>query len=433
MAIWRQVGALLDSMPLDSYANLAPSDQAAVIGAIARVEARVNGHKLAATRAAAQSNAAGVHGAASTGQLLANTFGGDRRAGDRVVHRAERMASAPATESALGSGLISAGQADVIAQTIASLPKSLPAKDRQTCEDTLIAAAPTLTIKDLRRRADRIAEVYAPDQVDAIENQTLVERERAAWAKAEYWMVDQHDGTHKGGFVLPDLVAEQLQKMVDVLAAPRNLDASHGLVLRDTRPTAAQRNGYAFADLIQHYPTEILPGATGVGAQLIVDIDYDTLCGAVLPATLETGTRISAQEAMRLACDLGVVPAVFNGKPLPLHMGREARLFNRAQRRALAKRDGGCAFPGCDRPPGWCEAHHANEPWCRGGNTNLDDGVLVCSFHHRLLHNSGWDVRIVDGTPEFIPPENLDPKRRPRRNSRFRPGHSPPPTVRQIA
>jgi hypothetical protein len=87
----------------------------------------------------------------------------------------------------------------------------------------------------------------------------------------------------------------------------------------------------------------------------------------------------------------------------------------------LAKRDGGCAFPGCDRPPSWCEAHHAGDPWACAGETNLDQGVLLCCFHHRLVHNTDWEVRIVDEIPEFLPPAALDPDRRPRRSNRFVP------------
>lgn len=420
--VWAQVGQLLNSIPLDAYSSLAPTAQVRSSGNIHRVAAQVAAHAMASTRAMNQSEAARAHGAATTGALLANTFGGDRRASDRLVHQAERMADAPATERALGQGLISAGQADVIAGTVAGLPKDLPAKDRQACEDTLIAVAPTLSIKDLRRRADRIADVYAPDEVDRIENQTLEEREKAAWAKAEFWMVDQHDGTRKGGFVLPDLPAEQLQKMVDVLMAPRNNNViDDDSVLLDTRPTGAQRAGHAFAELVQRYPTDVLPGSKDTdGAQLLVHIDYDTLVGALVPATLETGTRISAAEAMRLACDAAIMPVVFDGKALPTHLGRQKRLFNRAQRRAMSKRDGGCAFPGCDRPPGWCEAHHAGEPWACSGETNLDEGVLLCCFHHRLIHTSDWEVRIVDDIPEFLPPAALDPDRRPRRNTRYR-------------
>ena len=419
--VWGEIGRLLNSISLDSYSSLTSSAQVRSAAAIHRVSAQITAHAMASARVMAQSNAARAHGAASTGALLANTFGGDRRASDRLIHQAERMAAAPATEQALGRGLISAGQADVIASTVAGLPNNLSANDRQACEDTLIAAAPTLSIKDLRRRADRIADVYAPDDVDRIENQKLVEREKAAWAKAEFWMVDQHDGTRKGGFVLPDLPAEQLQKMVEVLMAPRNNHVvGEDSVLLDTRPTGAQRAGHAFAELVQRYPTDVLPGSKDTdGAQLLINIEYDTLAGAIVPATLETGTRISAQEAMRLACEMAVMPVVFDGTALPTHLGRQKRLFNRAQRHALAQRDGGCAFPDCDRPPSWCEAHHAGEPWAFSGQTNLDEGVLLCCFHHRLIHNSDWEVRIVNEIPEFLPPTALDPNRTPRRNRRY--------------
>lgn len=417
---WRGVSAALAAMTLD-YGSLSAEEIASVMRELSRHEARVTAHKFALTEAAVASDAARSQGAATPGSLWANTFGGDRAAGDRVVHQSRRMSGAPATQQALGKGLISAGQADVIAATIEKLPSDVSDKDRQACEDTLIAAAPTLRIKDLRRRADRIAEIYAPDKADKIENETLQERERRAWAQVSFWMNDQNDGTHKGGFVLPDLPAEQLQKIVDVLMAPRNNHAdADDPVLLDTRPSASQRAGFAFAELIQRYPTDVLPGSKDSdGAQLLVNIEYDTLAGAVVPATLETGTRISAQEALRLACEMSIMPVVFDGKALPTHLGRQKRLFNRAQRRALATRDGGCAFPGCDRPPSWCEAHHAGNPWACQGETNLDEGVLLCCFHHRLIHHSDWSVRIVDDIPEFLPPAALDPSRTPRRNSRY--------------
>ena len=87
-------------------------------------------------------------------------------------------------------------------------------------------------------------------------------------------------------------------------------------------------------------------------------------------------------------------------------------------RRAVYARDGGCAHPGCDRPPSWCEIHHLI-PWELGGETTLGNSVMLCRVHHRLLHaDSGWIVRIADGLPEFVPPAWIDPTRRPRRRPR---------------
>ena len=76
---------------------------------------------------------------------------------------------------------------------------------------------------------------------------------------------------------------------------------------------------------------------------------------------------------------------VTNGRSEILDLGRKTRVVTTAQRRALVLRDGGCAFPGCDRPPEWCDAHHIIH-WLDRGPTDLDNLVLLCRRHHRLIH-----------------------------------------------
>ena len=99
-----------------------------------------------------------------------------------------------------------------------------------------------------------------------------------------------------------------------------------------------------------------------------------------------------------------------------LDLGRGRRLFTGAVRRALALRDRGCAFPGCDRPVGWCDAHHITG-WANGGATTVDNGVLLCGHHHRLIERRHWEIIIAaDGIPEFRPPPWTDPNQRPLRN-----------------
>ncbi|HEX7747067.1 MAG TPA: HNH endonuclease signature motif containing protein, partial [Micromonosporaceae bacterium] len=93
------------------------------------------------------------------------------------------------------------------------------------------------------------------------------------------------------------------------------------------------------------------------------------------------------------------------------------RLFTGPIRRALALKDRGCAFPGCDRPPRWCAAHHITH-WSTGGTTSPANGVLLCGRHHRVIHHDGWPVRIApDAHPEFTPPAWIDPHQQPRRNT----------------
>ncbi|MEU0796311.1 DUF222 domain-containing protein [Amycolatopsis sp. NPDC005961] len=138
-------------------------------------------------------------------------------------------------------------------------------------------------------------------------------------------------------------------------------------------------------------------------------------------ATLgELGT-ISAAEARIHACDCMLIPAVLGSKSEPLDLGRQRRLIPPGIRRALYVRDRGCAFPGCHRPPRHCQGHHIRH-WADGGPTNLSNLVLMCAHHHRLLHRSGWQVRIAaDGLPEFLPPAFLDKRRKPRRNNLHQP------------
>jgi hypothetical protein len=130
---------------------------------------------------------------------------------------------------------------------------------------------------------------------------------------------------------------------------------------------------------------------------------------------------VSVSEARRLACNAGLLPMVLGGQSKVLDLGMSQRLFDRYQRIALARRDGGCVFYTCDRPPAWSQAHHVVK-WSAGGPTDLANGALLCGFHHRLAHQGEWQVVIAaDGVPEVIPPERVDPRRRPIRHSRLKP------------
>ncbi|WP_281356934.1 HNH endonuclease signature motif containing protein [Fodinicola acaciae] len=70
---------------------------------------------------------------------------------------------------------------------------------------------------------------------------------------------------------------------------------------------------------------------------------------------------------------------------------------------------------GCTRPVRWTRAHHVRH-WADGGETSIDNCVLLCEFHHRMIHHGDWQVRIVHGVPEFIPPQYVDFEQKPLRN-----------------
>jgi hypothetical protein len=415
------VHELLDSLPIEAFEHGTGAEQAAVAASCMRLSARARAFELAATRAVHLSGEARRQGATSTDSLLAGSFGGDRRAAARSVQQAEVLASASQTQEALAKGRISVRQAELISRSLDGLSPTVTEGEREACETQLLCDAPTMDLKQLGRRADRIADVFAPDQVDKIENDTVQHREKAAWAATEFWMIDRGDGTAKGGFILPEAQADMLRTALEAVSAPQvmNRQSPEDAIL-ETRPGYSQRMGWALAMLIEQIPADKLPDTAGVGAIITVNLDHDTLVDQLKTATLSTGTKISAGQARRMACELRLLPAVFGGESLPLDHGRAKRLFTGHQRRAQAHRDRGCIFPGCDRPPHWCVAHHARRRWAEGGTTDLDDGVLLCPFHHRVLHDDGWDVEFAaDGIPELVPPSSVDPRRAPRRHARF--------------
>ncbi|MEV1130036.1 DUF222 domain-containing protein [Agromyces sp. NPDC049794] len=154
-------------------------------------------------------------------------------------------------------------------------------------------------------------------------------------------------------------------------------------------------------------------------ASVVARIDLDDLRTGRGHATIDgIDQPVSATAARQLAASAGVIPIVCGGEGEVLDLGRSKRLFSKAQRLALAERDGGCAHPGCRRPIAHTQAHHIRWWKRHRGLTDLENGVLLCAFHHGLLHRNGWGIEIRDNRAWFIPPPHIDPEQRPRAGNR---------------
>jgi hypothetical protein len=117
--------------------------------------------------------------------------------------------------------------------------------------------------------------------------------------------------------------------------------------------------------------------------------------------TLRTSSPDTAW-ARRLACTAGILPVVLGATSEILDLGRTRRLFSPAQRKALAIRDRACRAEGCDIPAAWCEAHHATNPWTHQGNTDLQDGLLLCTYHPHRAHDTHYDTpRLPNGDNRY--------------------------------
>jgi hypothetical protein len=116
--------------------------------------------------------------------------------------------------------------------------------------------------------------------------------------------------------------------------------------------------------------------------------------------------------AERLQAAAALLPVLGGAPSQPLEVGGSSRVVPAAQRAALAVRDGGGVFPGCERPPAWCEAHHLRH-WLHGGRTDLSNLALLCRAHHRAVHEGGWRLtRAPDGRRTATPPHR-SPRRQP--------------------
>ncbi|MDN5932989.1 MAG: HNH endonuclease, partial [Pseudonocardia sp.] len=215
-------------------------------------------------------------------------------------------------------------------------------------------------------------------------------------------------GRLKGRFEDPALY-DAIASAIDAKAKPLTGD--------DDRP-AAQRQAEALADIcgyVLDHGDEV-PECGGRRPHVNVVIRLEDLEDRARAAMLDFGGMLAPAALRALACDAAVIPIVMGGAGQPLDVGRATRTIPDGLRRAVAARDLGCAHPGCDRPPSWCEVHHIVE-WEHGGPTSIDNTVMLCRVHHRQIHHTDWVVRLRDGLPEFVPPRWIDPDQSPRRKA----------------
>ncbi|GAA2556583.1 hypothetical protein GCM10009861_15650 [Neomicrococcus aestuarii] len=200
-------------------------------------------------------------------------------------------------------------------------------------------------------------------------------------------------------------------------------------VLKDSRTRAQKLADGLVRSVRAGLESKKLPVNGGLRPQVMVAIDLETLQGRV--AADEKYLSHSAQLGpvdpgmiRKIACDAQILPVVLNGEGRVLDVGEPQRLFTQEQRKILYTRDLGCTAPGCTVPADGCEAHHVKE-WSQGGPTTIDNGALVCHYHHQLVHETDWRINVSSGVPYWVPPKAVDPNQIPLRNHYFRHGLTP--------
>ncbi len=289
----------------------------------------------------------------------------------------------------------------------------------------MIQAAAAFDPVLLARIGRRLAEIIDPEGVQARDEQPIQHKEADAHRGRDLTLTPDSGGA--GGTLRARLDAVGYATLSAFLAAvttPGATPDGEGAdpAAGDTRTLGQRRCDGLVEAVRQALAAGALPSAGGVKPRIVVTIPYTSLKSRTGAGRLADGTLISPSLTRRLADDAEIVPVWRSPTGIPLDVGRTQRLFGGRLRTALDVRDRGCAWPGCDRPPSWAQAHHIRS-WLDGGRTDLDNGVLLCLFHHHEIERGDWTVTIHAGRAWFTPPRWIDTRQKPILNLL----HHPPP------
>jgi hypothetical protein len=318
------------------------------------------------------------------------------------------------TATAMLTGAVTWRHALVIDQTL----RQVPVEHRAEAERSLIEHAESLDPGQLRRVGDRLVHCFDRERADEAAIRKLDRRGLS--------VSETMDGMVSVNGLLDPVTGALLMTALDAKLAPcgnthgdghgadsAGADSTGDAAAGDELRTWAQRRADALAEICQEWLQDINTATVGgVRPHLSVIVDHATLAaragdGPVVgtePAQLAWVGPITGTEAQLIGCDATVSRVVTDGASQILDVGRATRTIPPALRRAVVARDRTCVGPGCHRSPEHCDVHHIVF-WEHGGDTSLENTVLLCRRHHRLVHLKQWRVVIEpNGTRTLSPP-----------------------------
>lgn len=338
---------------------------------------------------------------------------------------------APLEEAAL-AGRISEEQHDAISCGLGepAIPADAPDDVRDAVLDAWRAAAVQLigeaqlrSVEELRTTARSIRDLLDPEGAAARFDERYRRRSFRMW-------IDD-TGTQRASMAFDDDAAAWVRTIRDTALRPRRggprfVDAAEAARAKQLQEDP-RTNDQLFYDLIMDVlragalaDAETVFGTRQAGVRVVITAaaqsaaHSDPGLGEAPVAGVghceDGGQTLPAWLVGQRACDVGEATLITDRDGNPLYLGRESRLFTPKQKMALAIRDGGCRWRGCDRPASYCEAHHIDHYVAQKGRTDIDRGILLCRFHHMNLHHHGWWIT-RDGLDDFLlhPPDEQGP------------------------
>ena len=295
-------------------------------------------------------------------------------AGYAQVRLARQLPSLPDTSKAFERGELSSQHASVVARSVEMVVRG--GGDPIEAEGRLLEEARYRDPRDLFRWGLSLAHELAPKEMEAEEDRRVERR---------YLHIRElfDGGFELEGYLDPER-GTRLKVAIEGVLGPRRKD--------DLR-SPAQRRADGLDEVVRRVLNSgVLPVRGGQRPHLVISASIQTLCGNPgAPAALldwGMGFPLSGKALRRIATDAEITPILVDDRGDPLRVGRKYRTATMKMRKALAFRDRRCVWPKCGRPPEWTQADH-EQPWAKGGKTDLEGMRLLCGKHHRDLHR-GW-------------------------------------------
>ncbi|HVH64848.1 MAG TPA: DUF222 domain-containing protein [Candidatus Acidoferrum sp.] len=396
-----RINAALDDVP-GWLAKQASSAMGQVAIDCQQVINRMQGVSVEATRRFEESGAYRADGALGVVPWLkdkARLSGGEAAEHVQVARQLKQLSR---TEEALARGEINYQHA----VTMARAAEQVGAAAVRKSETTLLKAAQTMD-------AGAFATVAKNFQHEVDHDGALAEANRAH--QRRYLSIGEPlNGLARiEGQLVPEAVASLRTAIEPYMKPIKGDERTYGQRTHDALVEALSRRSLGHPNGTTHANGARSGNGSSPRPLLIIKTSIDTLAGiAGAPAgQLEWGGTIPAETVRRLGCDSAITRITGLGE-LEYEITHAARTIPPATRRALVARDGHCVFPGCDRPAPWCQGHHLVF-WGDGGPTKLENLGLVCSAHHRRVHEEGWQLQRNDGRWMATPPlQRITPRSR---------------------
>ena len=336
---------------------------------------------------------------------------------------APASADFPAVADAMTAGEIGVDAAAQIIRCLGDAAKVADPAAVGLAEQALVATAATESADLVRQHACVWRETLDPDGAEPRDERIhrrrsfVLGRERGGLSTATWTMDGPARATLIAMFseacgprVVPRFLSDEDRargtttatgEVIDLMEDPRTREQKQYDVLVGTLTAGLRTVG---AD-----PAGVRGGEMRSTATVMAVIQLkDLLAGTGVGWLDGVDEPVSWKRIRMMVCDTGYETVILGDHGEILHHGTRIEMFTTAQRRALAVRDGGCVWPGCQAPPAHAEAHHVIER-NRDGPTDIDNGCLLCSGHHHLLHSSAYELAMITGRPHLLAPVWIDP------------------------